>query len=174
MNIIKKLLPLTSILILALGFNINAYAESKKAPIDTSGALINGLPPDIFPGYWKSTSVVQSSEVYNFDVPKPIEHIQLEYRRNNVLYIEAINVMYLGKKINIPLDKLETRGVFERPRLIMDNKAMTEFSVFIQYFSSPDREIGSYHGRCYPRTPDSLTVSFTLNGIKNMEVIKNN
>ena len=52
-----------------------------------------------------STSVVQSSEVYNFDVPKPIEHIQLEYIRNNVLYIEAINVMYLGKKINIPLDK---------------------------------------------------------------------
>ena len=172
MQISKTFLIFISLL--ALGFSMNAYAESKKAPIDTSGTLINGLPPDVFPGYWMSTSVVQSSEVYNFDIPKPIEHIQLEYRRNNVLYIEAINVMYLGKKINIPLDKLETRRVFERPRLIMGNKQMTEFSVFIQYFSSSDREMTLNHGECYPSSPDALKVNFTLNGIKNMEVLKHN
>ena len=158
--------------IIAILLNSLLYAESKKAPIDTSGTLINGLPPDVFPGYWMSTSVVQSSEVYNFDVPKPIEHIQLEYIRNNVLYIEAINVMYLGKKINIPLDKLETRRVFERPRLIMGNKQMTEFSVFIQYFSTTARETSLYNGRCSSRLPDSLKVNFTLNGIKDMEVLK--
>ncbi|MGL4186818.1 MAG: hypothetical protein ACRCR4_13650 [Thiotrichaceae bacterium] len=91
MQVSKIILLLISLL--TLSFSISIYAESKKAPIDTSGTLINGLPPDVFPGYWMSTSVVQSSEVYNFDVPKPIEHIQLEYIRNNVLYIEAINVM---------------------------------------------------------------------------------
>ena len=144
----------------------------KKFAIDTSGTLINGLPPDVFPGYWTSTSVVESSEVYNFDVPKPIEHIQLEYIRNNALYIEAINVMYLGKKINIPLDKLETRRVFERPRLVMANKQMTEFFVFIQYITSTDKETSIYKGRCSRRSPDALRIDFTLNGIKNMEVLK--
>ena len=170
MQVSKIILLLISLL--TLSFSISIYAESKKAPIDTSGTLINGLPPDVFPGYWMSTSVVQSSEVYNFDVPKPIEHIQLEYIRNNVLYIEAINVIYLGKKINIPLAKLEIWGVFERPRLIMGNKKMTEFSAFIQYFSDPDKEVAVYHGRCYPRSPNALKVNFTLNGIKNMEVLK--
>jgi hypothetical protein len=159
-------------LVLVVLSNPLLYAESKKAAIDTSGTLKNGLPPDVFPGYWTSTSVVESGEVYNFDVPKPIEHIQVEYIRNNVLYIEAINVIYLGKKINIPLDKLETRRVFERPRLIMGNKQMTEFSVFIQYFSDPDKEVAVYHGRCYPRSPNALKVNFTLNGIKDMEVLK--
>ena len=54
----------------------------------------------------------------------------------------------------------------------MGNKQMTEFSVFIQYFSSPDKEVAVYHGRWYPRSPNSLKVNFTLNGIKNMEVLK--
>lgn len=170
MQVSKIILLLISLL--TLSFSISIYAESKKAPIDTSGTLINGLPPDVFPGYWMSTSVVQSSEVYNFDVPKPIEHIQLEYIRNNVLYIEAINVMYLGKKINIPLDKLETRRVFERPRLVMANKQMTEFFVFIQYITSTDKETSIYKGRCSRRSPDALRIDFTLNGIKNMEVLK--
>ena len=49
--------------IIAILLNSLLYAESKKTPIDTSGTLINGLPPDVFPGYWMSTSVVQSSEV---------------------------------------------------------------------------------------------------------------
>lgn len=96
MNKIRIFLALINILL--LGFSSHLYAEFGKKAIDTSKTLINGLPPDVFPGYWKSTSVVQSSKVYNFDVPKTIEHIQLEYVRNNVLYIEEINVIYLGKK----------------------------------------------------------------------------
>ena len=54
----------------------------------------------------------------------------------------------------------------------MANKEMTEFSVFIQYFSSSDREMTLNHGECYPSSPDALKVNFTLNGIKNMEVLK--
>ena len=81
-------------------------------------------------------------------------------------------VTYLGKKINIPLDKLETRRVFERPRLVMANKQMTEFFVFIQYITSTDKETSIYKGRCSRRSPDALRIDFTLNGIKNMEVLK--
>ena len=54
----------------------------------------------------------------------------------------------------------------------MANKQMTEFFVFFQYITSTDKETSIYKGRCSRRSPDALRIDFTLNGIKNMEVLK--